>query len=123
VRLLLDTHVFLWWVANAPMKRAVRSAVADAADVSVSVATAWEISIKRSLGRLRAPDDVDSQLARHRFALLPITLRHAAGVAELPLHHRDPFDRMLVVQAQLEGLTIVTRDPRIGLYDVETLAA
>jgi PIN domain nuclease of toxin-antitoxin system len=69
------------------------------------------------------PEDVGEQISRHRFAALPITIGHALRAGELPLHHRDPFDRMLVAQAQIEGLTIVTRDPNIGRYDVATLAA
>ena len=89
----------------------------------VSAATAVEIGVKSANGKLRAPDDLESQLRHHRFAQLPITVAHGLRVGELPVLHRDPFDRLLVAQAQLEGLTIVTRDPRIAAYDVETLAA
>jgi PIN domain nuclease of toxin-antitoxin system len=123
VRLLLDTHVFIWWVANKPFGAQARSAISDADYVALSLASAWEMAIKRSLGRLDAPDDVEEQLIRHGFSPLPITLRHTRAIGTMPHHHKDPFDRLLVAQAQLEDLTIVTRDPKIGLYDVPTLAA
>jgi len=125
VRLLLDTHAFVWWVGNNPELglEARQSIAAEDAFVVVSAAIVWEMAIKRALGKLEAPEDVDEQIERHRFAQLPITIPHAVRAGGLPTHHRDPFDRMLVAQAQLEGLTIVTRDPHIGQYDVATLAA
>ena len=89
----------------------------------MSAAVAWEIATKRALGKLKAPEDVVDQLRRHQFAPLPITIEHAVQAGALPLYHRDPFDRMLVAQAQLEGLTIVTRDPNIPRYSVATLPA
>jgi PIN domain nuclease of toxin-antitoxin system len=99
-------------------------AISDAeADVFVSAASAWEIAIKKQLGKLDAPDDLPEQLARHRFAALPVTIEHALAVGELPLHHRDPFDRMLVAQARLGNLTIVTDDPRIRGYGVACVEA
>lgn len=124
MRLLLDTHVFLWWASKSPeLRREARAAIAESEHAAVSAAVSWEISIKRSLGKLEAPLDVGKQLERHRFAPLPISIEHASRAGELPLHHRDPFDRMLVAQAEIEGLTIVTRDPRIGAYGVPTLPA
>jgi PIN domain nuclease of toxin-antitoxin system len=125
VRLLLDTHVLLWWLADDPtLSPAAREAIARAeAEVAVSAASAWEISIKRELGKLKAPDDLGPQLARHRFQALPITITHALLAGSLPRHHDDPFDRMLVAQAHLEGMTLVTRDLRLGLYGVRTLLA
>jgi PIN domain nuclease of toxin-antitoxin system len=124
VRLLLDTHVFIWWATNdATLRPDARTAIADADYVAVSVATAWEMAIKKAFGRLEAPDDVEPQLERHSFSGLMITFEHARVAGTLPPHHRDPFDRMLVAQAQLEGLTIATRDPRISRYNVATLPA
>jgi PIN domain nuclease of toxin-antitoxin system len=125
LRLLLDTHVFLWWAGNSPEldTDARRSIAAEESFVAVSAAVAWEIAIKRALKKLRAPEDIVEQMERHQFAPLPITIEHAVQAGALPVHHRDPFDRMLVAQAQLEGLTIVTRDPNISLYSVATLAA
>jgi PIN domain nuclease of toxin-antitoxin system len=89
----------------------------------VSAASVWEISIKTALGRLRVPDDLLGAARAARFAPLPVTWEHGLAAGLLPPHHRDPFDRMLVAQAQLEGLAIVTRDPRIGRNAVETLPA
>ena len=89
----------------------------------LSAATVWEISIKRTLGKLEAPSDLLSQLELNRFQPLSITISHAYAAGSLPRHHDDPFDRMLVAQAIKEGLVLLTADPRIGLYSVETLNA
>ena len=89
----------------------------------VSVASAWEAEIKRNLGKLETPDDLAEQLERNRFVPLEITLDHALSAGALPRHHGDPFDRMLIAQAQLESLTIVTRDRRFAPYDVALLPA
>jgi len=123
--LLLDTHVLLWWLSSDPsLSPAAREAIARPdADVAVSAASAWEISIKTALGKLTAPGDLEAQLARHRFTPLPITVAHALLAGSLPGHHDDPFDRMLVAQARTERMTLVTRDPRIGLYGVPTVPA
>jgi len=123
--LLLDTHVLLCWLADDPeLGPQARKAIAEPESlVAVSAASAWEIAIKRALGRLQAPDDLETQIARNGFAPLPITVAHALRAGALPPHHDDPFDRMLVAQAQLEGLTVVTRDPRIAVYGVRTLPA
>jgi PIN domain nuclease of toxin-antitoxin system len=125
LRLLLDTHAFLWWAANDPQLRLeARDAIASTdSSVAVSAAVAWEMGIKRALKKLEAPLDPSEQIERHLFDELPITIAHAVRAAELPAHHRDPFDRMLVAQAQIEGLTIVTRDPMFRVYDVPVLAA
>ena len=90
---------------------------------AASTASVWEISIKQSAGRLRVPEDFVKQVAAGRLELLPITAEHARAAGALPLHHGDPFDRMLVAQAQAEGLTIVTRERRLALYGVPILAA
>jgi PIN domain nuclease of toxin-antitoxin system len=125
LRLLLDTHVLLWWLADDPtLGGDARKAIADGeAVVTVSAASAWEISIKRAAGKLEAPDDLEAQLERQRFVPLPISIGHALRAGELPHHHDDPFDRVLVAQAELEGLTIVTRDENIARYAVATLPA
>ena len=122
MRLLLDTNAFIWWVANDPKLRATaRAEIARAESVAVSAASAWEIAIKKGIGKLRAPDDLEAELDRNGFAPLPVTFAHARVSETLPWHHRDPFDRMLVAQAQVEGLTLVTRDRRLALYGVATL--
>lgn len=124
MRLLLDTHVLLWWFADEPLSDAADREIRAARNVvCVSAVSGAEIGVKTATGKLRTPPDLKGQLRKHRFTPLPITVEHGLLVGELPLHHRDPFDRILVAQAQLEGLTIVTRDPRISRYDVATLAA
>lgn len=124
-RLLLDTHILLWALAEPEsLKPTARSAVeAPRNEVFVSAASGWEIALKRALGKLEAPPDLESELRQAGFDLLAITFGHAERAGELPLHHRDPFDRMLIAQAQIEGLTLVTRDTRIPIYDVATLSA
>lgn len=125
MRVLLDTHVLLWWLGDDPALSAeARAAIADpGSDVLVSAASVWEISIKQALGKLRAPDDLLVQLERHRFWRLPVTDVHALRAGALPRLHDDPFDRMLVAQAAQEGLCIATRDPAFAAYDVPLLAA
>ena len=124
MRLLLDTHAFLW-VLDAPQRIPawIRSAIADAEnEVFVSAASAWEIAIKQSLGRLPAfSDDPLEALHRSGLAELPVTVAHARATRSLPLLHRDPFDRLLVAQAQSEGLGLVSRDPAIRQYQVTVL--
>ncbi len=123
--LLLDTHVLLWWLDDPSLiSGEARALIADSRrPVFVSAAAAWEITIKRQLGKLEAPDDLEAVLERERFQHLPIAIRHALAVAELPPIHADPFDRIQVAQARLEGLTIVTRDGRIPRYEVPCLRA
>lgn len=125
MRLLLDTHVLLWWLMNeSSLTSRARSAIADpAASVFVSAASAWEIAIKQALGKLEAPSDLERQIEVNRFEPLSITIGHAYSAGTLPRHHEDPFDRVLVAQAMSEGLTIVTRDPRLQRYGVTTLLA
>ena len=124
MRLLLDTHALLWWLADEGLSAEAREAIADPGNlVVVSAATAWEISIKKALGKLAAPDDLEHQLATGGFEPLPIGIAHAVAAGRLPRHHEDPFDRMLIAQALAEGLTIVTRDKRFGDYGVALLPA
>jgi PIN domain nuclease of toxin-antitoxin system len=121
-RLLLDTHVFLWWRAE-PSRLAVevRERIASADMVFVSAASAWEAAIKVSLGRLELPDTIEAGVLASGFERLLITFAHAERAAGLPRLHGDPFDRMLVAQAQAEGLTLVTHDRLLEPYEVEIL--
>jgi PIN domain nuclease of toxin-antitoxin system len=125
LRLLLDTHAVIWFMGEPDkLAPAAREAIVEADVAAVSAASLWEISTKASLGKLEPPvDGLVDELEDWGFDLLPITPGHAWAVGRLPLHHRDPFDRMLVTQAQLEGLTVVTRDPAISRYQVAVLAA
>lgn len=125
MRLLLDTHVLLWWLANDPsLVEDAKVAIADpASSVFVSAATAWEIAIKQALGKLEAPSDLERQIQLNRFEPLSITVAHAYSAGTLPRHHDDPFDRMLVAQALAESLIVVTRDRRLGRYEISTLPA
>ena len=124
MRLLLDSHVVLWWLDDNPaLGRACRQAIADAEVAYVSVVSPWELGIKRALGRLSYPDGLLRRLAESGFELLAISGTHAETAPELPLHHRDPFDRMLIAQAQSERLTIATADGSFGAYDVELIDA
>jgi PIN domain nuclease of toxin-antitoxin system len=125
MNLLLDTHVLLWIVAGSRrLSDRAHSAIENGRNtVFVSAATAWEIAIKKSLGKLKAPPDYLDALKHYRFLPLDITSEHALAVEGLPRHHGDPFDRLLVSQARLEGLVLVTGDERLRKYDVKVLAA
>jgi len=124
VRLLLDTHALLWWLADEGLTTEARDAIADPANlVAVSAASAWEISIKKALAKLAAPDDLEQQVQTGGFLPLPISIAHGVAAGQLPYHHEDPFDRMLIAQAHIEGLTIVTRDKRFDVYGVALLPA
>ena len=121
-RLLVDTHALLWWLTDdAGLSDTARAALADPAnDVRVSTASVWEIAIKRGLGRLEAPADLPDHIAAQGFGWLPVGADHAWRVGELPPHHRDPFDRLLVAQALSERMAIVSADACFGAYGVET---
>ncbi len=126
-RLLLDTHVFLWWVADDPnLTAAARAAIADVNnECYLSLASCWEMAVKSSIGKLRLARPVgrfvSEQLAANGFPLLNIELRHAAKVEKLPFRHRDPFDRLLIAQAITEKLTVVTADSVFADYGVTLL--
>ena len=125
-RLLLDTHVLLWWLAGERRlgSEALRLLRSGRNAVFVSAASAWEIAIKKAQGKLKAPrEDLDTVLAEEGFVPLPITVLHGELAGGLPAIHRDPFDRMLVAQARAEGLEIVTADPTIPRYGVPTVDA
>ena len=123
-RLLLDTHLVLWWMAGEPSrigKRALAALGADDAEPIVSAVTVWEAAIKRALGKLDSPPDLLAQLEGAGVRLLPISARHADLVGVLPLHHRDPFDRLLVAQATVEGLPLVSEDASLRRYAIEVV--
>lgn len=122
MKLLLDTHILLWWLADDPLPRPASDAIADGETVvAVSAASAWEIAIKKAAGRLEAPDDLLAAIDVNNFDAVPITAAHALAAGALPPHHTDPFDRMLIAQARAEGFAVVTVDRRFSDYDVELL--
>lgn len=118
--LLLDTHTFLWW-DSGKLARSVIKRIQAAGDVYVSAASAWEIAIKASLGKIEAHASVAQASLDYGFLPLAISLEHAEAVRDLPRHHRDPFDRILVAQAQAERLALVSKDPLIARYDIEVV--
>lgn len=118
MRLLLDTHAFLWWrVGSAKLSVKAHDAILDSSnEILVSAAVAWEIVIKRALKRLEFEGSVSAAIAEEGFVPLPITTAHVDELALLPEHHRDPFDRLLIAQARRDGLTLVTHDKSIREY-------
>ena len=123
MRLLLDTHIFIWWTQN---DRRLPGLFLDAISaphnsIHVSAATAWEIGIKRKIGKLGFSGSVEEAIRRHRFSALSIAVRHAEGAGALPMLHNDPFDRLLIAQAQLEMLVLVSADKLITQYEVPHL--
>jgi PIN domain nuclease of toxin-antitoxin system len=125
MRLLLDAHALLWWLADDPsLDPAARAAIADPAnEVIVSAATVWEIAIKRTLGKVSAPDGLAEVLESAGFIEASVTAADAEVAAGLEPHHRDPFDRMLVAHASRLRAAVVTRDPVFGHYGAETMPA
>lgn len=127
MKVLLDTHAFLWWIADDPQLSTRARQIMEAADTKpfLSAASGWEIAIKSRLGKLKLPADLEEfiaeQLRINAIQVLPIQMSHALHVITLPDHHRDPFDRMLVAQSQLERLPILTGDPQIAQYVVTTI--
>ena len=122
--LLLDTHVVLWWRAGgADLSEDVRRAISEADAVFVSAASAWEVAVKQGLGRLKLPGRFAAGVQNSGFQQLPVTFDHAQRAGELPPHHRDPFDRMLIAQALDESLTLVTRDRSFDPYGADVIWA
>jgi PIN domain nuclease of toxin-antitoxin system len=128
MKVLVDTHVFLWWCSErgARVSDRARALLADAStDVAFSVASAWELALKVGAGRMELPGPIErylpDRLRHHGFDLLTIELSHVFRAGTLPRINGDPFDRILVAQAQIEGIPIVTADPAISRYDVETI--
>jgi PIN domain nuclease of toxin-antitoxin system len=125
VRYLLDTHVLLWSVAGASQLSAPVKQIIESADnvIFVSLISLWELRIKESLGKVTLPKNFYTGLEAAGFELLSMTLKHIQALGFLPLHHRDPFDRMLIVQANIEQMTLITKDDDIQKYDVSLLRA
>ena len=125
MKLLLDTHFLLWWLNDDPALGARgREVIADPENLILfSAASVWEIRIKEAIGKIELPDTFAEVLATQPFEALAVTARHADALRGMPFHHRDPFDRMLVAQATVENLTILTRDDVIARYGVPTLLA
>jgi len=125
VRVLLDSPALLWWLADSPRlgPQARQAIAAPTNEVLVSAASLWEIAIKRALGRLQGIDDLAERLVAEEFAELPIRWTHAIRAGALPRLHDDPFDRVLIAQAQEEGLVLVSNDATIARYDIELLRA
>jgi PIN domain nuclease of toxin-antitoxin system len=125
MRLLLDTHTFLWWINNDPLLSEAASASITSVrnECFVSLASCWELAIKTSIGKLRLSKPVErfipEELAANDFQLLPIDFRHVAKVETLPFHHRDPFDRLLVAQSLTEKMTMVSADGVLSRYGVK----
>jgi PIN domain nuclease of toxin-antitoxin system len=122
MRLLLDTHVVLWQLAGArSLGVRARETIAAAGELAFSVVSFAEIGVKAAIGKLAVPDDLHAHIVGTGLRVLGLSPDHGLAVASLPLHHRDPFDRLLVAQARQEGFTLVTADPRIHAYDVAVL--
>jgi PIN domain nuclease of toxin-antitoxin system len=120
MRLLLDTHIFIWWTANDPRLRSAHLEAIGSPhnSIYVSAVSAWEIAIKRNLAKLTFTGTVEDAIERHRFEALAVSVRHAEKAGDLSPIHSDPFDRLLVAQAHSEGLTLVTVDQQILRYPV-----
>jgi len=125
MNLLLDTHTLLWWLDDHPsLSKKAKKAIADGSNlVFISAAVIWEIRIKQALGKLEIPRDFRIVLDQQPFETLPITADHAHMIGDLPAYHRDPFDRILVAQAKIERLTLVTRDSRLKQYKIPIIKA
>lgn len=120
MKVLLDTHVLIWWLERSPrLSEETARVIRDpTTDVYVSMASAWEMEIKRSVGKLRTPDNLPEVLKRSHFDVVPLTFSHLDTLRSLPLLHRDPFDRILIAQALSERFTLVTNDVEIQSYNV-----
>ena len=125
MNLLLDTHVLIWALENnSTLSASARNAIIEGKNlVFISSATVWEMSIKQAQGKLEIPDNLQEEINLHRFTQLSINFQHAQLAGKLPNIHKDPFDRMLIAQANIEKLTLVTRDKLIAQYDVAIIEA
>jgi len=125
MKLLLDTHIFLWWITDDPrLSKKARELIGDGHNTLYwSAASSWEVSIKYALGRIPLPEVPEqflpAEIEKNRIESLPIIDVHAFKAGQLPPHHRDPFDRMLIAQAQVESIAILTNDRQLNHYDVE----
>jgi len=118
LKILLDTHLLLWWLMDARrLSRKARELVQDPSHtIFLSVASLWEIRIKEALGKVEVPENFDEAVAMETFEVLPIYAAHTKALKSLPMHHRDPFDRMLIVQAMTERLQLLTADEGLAVY-------
>jgi len=125
VNILLDTHALIWVLEDNPtLSEKAKNAITNGKNVVfISAATVWEMSIKQSMGKLNVPDNLEEEIELLRFTPLDITFEHAKLAGQLPSIHKDPFDRMLIAQAKVESLTLVSRDRIIKQYDVKLLKA
>ncbi|MFJ4912745.1 type II toxin-antitoxin system VapC family toxin [Streptomyces sp. NPDC088726] len=122
MKMLLDSHVVLWWLDDsAELSDEVKRLLDTEPSVFVSAVSPWETAIKQSPGKLEGPQDLAERVRDSRFLPLPITAGHGVRADRLPEHHRDPFDRILIARAQTEGMTILTRDKWIPSYDVQVM--
>jgi PIN domain nuclease of toxin-antitoxin system len=127
MKILLDTHTFLWWIADdQKLSGRAREIISDGGnELFLSAAAGWEIAIKVQIGRLKLPEEpirfILDQMRINAIQSLPIQMNHALHVSTLPQHHRDPFDRLLIAQAQLEGLPVLSSDHQLGNYQVEVI--
>jgi PIN domain nuclease of toxin-antitoxin system len=120
--LLLDTHILIWWLSqDASLSMTARKAITESDKVYVSAVSVWEIAVKRSLGKLQLRGDLEAHIASNNFSPLSVSVAHALAAGKLPYHHRDPFDRVLIAQANIESLTLITKDKHIGRYDVRVM--
>ena len=123
MRLLVDSHAFLWWSEALPaLGGAARGAIADPTnEVLISIAALWELTIKASSGKLSPPTELETMVANQAFAVLTITFQHLTQLAGLPRLHRDPFDRMMIAQALAEGIPIATDDRVFATYGMQVI--
>ena len=123
MRILIDTHYLLWWLDDAPeLGERAKEIISEPTNIIFfSAASLWELRIKEGIGKVDLPASFSDVLAQQAFEPLSVTAKHADALRGLPMHHRDPFDRLLVAQARVEGLTFLTRDKIIGLYDVDSI--
>ncbi len=127
MKYLLDTHTFLWWnMDDSQLSSVAKEILTDGNNIIfLSAASAWDIAIKAARGRLDLPEDptryIPSRLSLHGFQGLPVQIHHAAQVYKLPMHHADPFDRLLIAQSQVESMPLLTADEEIRKYDVEVV--
>lgn len=118
---LLDTHVFIWAMEeNKRLSKSIKNALIDPKNkIFISVATVWEISIKQASKKIKLSFDIEASIKQTGFEIIPIQISHALRAGKLPLYHRDPFDRMIMAQAQVEKLTLITADPKMKKYKVK----
>lgn len=118
MKYLLDTHIVLWWLTNPDaIQKKAQKIIRDKSNVIyISSASLWEMAIKKSIGRLTLPHNLIEMIAMESFKILPINAEESLGVADLPMHHTDPFDRLLIMQAKLNDLIIITRNEKMAEY-------